>query len=216
MATISKPVIVNTLLDFYRRQITADNLGYRRRIYRLCQTLLEPYMPFATACDFGSGNGWFAQKFQQNGVANRVVAVDVHRQENCYIEPLLYSGRRLPFDDRSFELTYSIDVLHHCPDPVASLKEILRCTDQYLVIKDHTYQTFPGWLTLCFLDEIGNRPFGIKTPYKFQKGWQWFSCLEDAGFSLDHLIHPAYCHPKPMRWGTSRLQFIALWKRETG
>jgi len=208
--------MIDTMLDFYRAQINADNLGYRRRIYRLCHTLLEPYMPFSTAFDFGSGDGWFAKRFRQDGIANKVVAIDVHRQKYCYVEPLLYSGERLPFDDHSFELTYSIDVLHHCPDPLASLRDVLRCTDKYFVIKDHTYQTFPGWLTLCYLDEVGNRCFGIKNTYNYQKGWQWSSCLEDEGFVLNDLVHPACCHPKPMSWVTNSLQFVALWRREAG
>ena len=75
--------------------------------------------------------------------------------EACYVQPVLFDGRRLPFADRSFELGYAIDVLHHCHDPRQSLLDLLRCTSRLLVIKDYTYSGLLGRLALGFLDELG-------------------------------------------------------------
>jgi SAM-dependent methyltransferase len=187
---------------------------YRRRILTLLHSLLEPYLPLASALDFGSGDGWFARSVHENGIATKIRPVDVQRRLRCVTEPQLYDGRRLPFADRSFELVYSIDVLHHCPDPRASLRDALRCAGRYFLLKDHTYRTLGGRLTLCLLDEIGNRRFGVPSLYKYQHRWEWSGWIEAEGFVLERLVHPAACHTGPLGWATNALQFIALWRRQ--
>jgi hypothetical protein len=63
------------------------------------------------------------------------------------------------------------------------------------------------------LDNLGNRRFGVATPYHFQRGWEWFPTVEGAGFKLRTLIHPAPCHTGIFGWATNFLQFIAVWER---
>jgi SAM-dependent methyltransferase len=187
--------------------------AYRRRIRATLDELLKPLAPVPTALDFGSGDGWFADQFQSRGLVKDVVPVDVQLRDKTVRPPQLYDGTRLPFADRSFDLVYSIDVLHHCPDPVASLRDLLRCGRSYFLIKDHTYRGSFGYFTLCALDEIGNRRFGIPSRYKYQREWDWRPVIEEAGYEAVRLIHPAPCHRGPLGWATNRLQFIGLWRR---
>jgi hypothetical protein len=188
--------------------------GYRQRIHSVLRTLLLPRVPFARALDFGSGDGWFASQFLQEGLLADVTPVDTFPRKQCYVSPMIYSGDRLPFADLSFDLTYCIDVLHHCSDPLGTLRDVLRCSKSYVAIKDHTYRSLAGRLFLCLLDEIGNRRFGVQSLYKYQQEWQWFPCFECEGFVLEELVYPAACHSKPLGWVTDDLHFIALWKRE--
>lgn len=190
-------------------------LGYRRRILSLCEPLLKPFAPWTRALDFGSGDGWFAQEFWRAGIAADIVTVDVLRRDHCHVEPLLYSGERLPFEDRAFDLTYSIDVLHHCPDPLARLRDLLRCTREHVLIKDHVCRSRLDWLLLCLLDEVGNRRHGVLSPHTYQRGWEWSSLLQHEGFALERLLHPAHCHPRPLSSLADRVQFVALWKRHS-
>jgi SAM-dependent methyltransferase len=186
---------------------------YRRRVFDLMRDVIQPYAPVARMLDFGAGDGWFAQAFRENKLAKEVVAVDVQPRKQCFVPTQVYDGRHLPFDDRAFELVISIDVLHHCPDPRASLREALRCTDRYFLIKDHTHRGLMGKLMLCILDEVGNRRFGVPSLYHYQRGFEWSSCFEEAGFQLQRLIHPAPCHTGILGWSTNSLQMAALWQR---
>jgi len=122
----------------------------------------------------------------------------------------------LPFADRAFDLGYSIDVLHHCPEPRLNLCELLRCTGRYLLLKDHTYRSRAGWLALAVMDELGNRRFGVRSRYHYQRGWEWNAAIEEAGFSLEKLVHPAVCHSGLLGRTTNHLQYIALWRRGAG
>jgi hypothetical protein len=187
---------------------------YRRRILEMIRTLLRPYEPLDRCLDFGAGDGWFAQSFQLSGLAREITAVDVQARRNTLIPVTLFDGKRLPFADGTFDLASSIDVLHHCPDPKASLTDLLRCVNRFFVLKDHTYRRLSGKLALCLLDELGNRRFGVPSPYHYQKGWEWSSWIEEAGFVPLQLIYPAPCHTGLLGRATNALQFISLWERQ--
>jgi SAM-dependent methyltransferase len=137
----------------------------------------------------------------------------VQPRTKTFVPVTLYPGDRLPFADRAFDLSYAVDVLHHCPQPRDSLKELARCTRRWLLLKDHTYRSFAGWWTLACLDELGNRRFGIPSPYRYMRNWEWFDVLTDAGFELRQRIHPAAVHPGGLGWATNHLQFVAVWER---
>jgi len=186
---------------------------YRDRVFALLRDALRPFAPAHRALDFGAGDGWFARAFQDTGLAREVVGVDVQPRARQYIQPVLYDGRHIPFDDRHFDLVTSIDVLHHCPDPRASLIEALRCSSRFFLLKDHTYVTMGGKVALAVLDELGNRRFAVPSPHHYQKGRSWFPWIENEGFALRALVHPAPCHAALLGWMTNRLQFVGLWER---
>jgi SAM-dependent methyltransferase len=186
---------------------------YRKRIFEMVRGLLQPHAPLGRCLDFGGGDGWFAWSLRQSGLVREVTPVDVQARPNTFVPVTLFDGKRLPFADRSFDLVSSFDVLHHCPDPRASLTDALRCARRFFLLKDHTYRSLPGKLALCLLDEIGNRKFGIPSLYRYQKKWEWSPWIEEAGFVLRHLIPSARCHTGPLGWATNRLQFISLWER---
>src|SRR5688572_23085810 len=95
--------------------------------------------------DFGAGDGWIANELASRGVGAQIECVDVVRRPDSFSDVQVYDGERLPFEDHSFDLVYSVDVLHHCPDPAASLRDVLRCSRRYALLKDHTWRTRVGW-----------------------------------------------------------------------
>lgn len=187
---------------------------YRVRVWQQIHEIALAHGPFRQVLDFGSGDGWFASQFNRSGLAERLVPLDVKRRENVFVEPQLYSGGGLPFVDGEFELVYSIDVLHHCPDPMAQIMELERCSRRYLLLKDHNYETQFGRLALVVMDELGNRRFGIPSPYHYQRKWQWHNHLLTRGWREIVFRHPAHCHAGLLGAATNSLQFIALYVRE--
>jgi hypothetical protein len=186
---------------------------YRQRILEKIRHLIEPLGPLEGALDFGSGDGFFASQWKNGTAVSSVTAVDVVERKSSLVIPTLYDGERLPFSDNSFDLAYAIDVLHHCYDPPTALSDLTRCSRKYLLIKDHTYQSRIGKLTLGLLDEIGNRRFGIPSPYLYQKGWAWVQQIESSGWRRLSLTHPMYCHAGVLGAATNSLQFVGLWEK---
>jgi len=184
---------------------------YRPRIRAHLEALLRP-LEAPEILDFGAGDGYFASHIGALPGVRRLCPVDVVQREHSLVVPQLYDGRRLPFDDASFDLAYAVDVLHHCPDPLHAIDDMARCSRRFLLIKDHTYRSALGRWTLAVLDELGNRRFGIPSPYLYQKGWSWVEHIEARGWRRLVLEHPMACHAGPLAV-TNTLQWIGLWER---
>lgn len=187
---------------------------YRSKIMAEAESMLRPLGTLSTALDYGSGIGWFTREMQARGLVRTIVPVDVQGREDPIVEPRIYDGFRLPFGDREFSLVYAIDVLHHCPDPRESMRDALRCADQYFLLKDHTYRTPIGFTALAVMDLAGNRRFGVESPLHYQRGWRWLEWISDEGFELVTLLHPAHMHAG-WQVPANRLQFVGLWHRQS-
>ncbi|MBI3312893.1 MAG: class I SAM-dependent methyltransferase [Candidatus Omnitrophica bacterium] len=68
--------------------------------------------------DIGSGAG-FIKEFIPHVVTSDVV--DLPHVDRCF------SAVNMPFEDRSVDVFFLIDVFHHLPDGLAALKELNRC-----------------------------------------------------------------------------------------
>lgn len=189
--------------------------GYKERTLQEFQSVLSMADGARSALDFGSGDGWYAAQLLERRCFDQIEAIDVKLRDVVHFTPTLYDGDGpLPYGDRSFDIAYAIDVLHHCPSPQDSLHELARVSDKYILIKDHTYQTRVGEYALAVLDELGNRRFGIPSPHNYQREWAWKSALESLGWSEVHRTWPARCHQGLLGALTNRLQYVSLFRRD--
>jgi SAM-dependent methyltransferase len=186
--------------------------AYRRRTFAMLRSLIASTGGAATAIDVGAGDGWMAKSLVATGLLGKCTPVDVKRRSHVVLEPLLYDGERLPFDDASVDLCYAVDAVHHAADPLRLLRDMARVSRRFIALKDHRYESAGGAWVLRLLDEIGNRRFAIGSPGHYQRGFTWFDLLRSEGFGLRTLIHPARCHVG-MLGLTNRLQFLALFER---
>ncbi len=187
--------------------------NYRPNVARHLKHLITDLGPIDSLLDFGAGNGWMLSQLLTTDVrVNRAPAVDVQKRPQCHVPVRIYDGKRLPFDDRSFDATMAVDVLHHCPDPAAALRDAARVTRRFIVIKDHTYRSVAGFATLSLLDEIGNRKFGIPSRYQYQRDFSWDAVLAEEGFHVRHRVNPLPCHEGVLSV-TDRLQYGAVYER---
>lgn len=187
---------------------------YRKRIWSQMARILDTCLDTKSILDFGCGDGWFASQVQLHLPDSNLTAIDVQKREHVLVSPLIYfPDDPIPFPNASFDLTYAIDVLHHCNSPEQYLDELIRVSRRYILIKDHTYTHRIGRLTLAILDELGNRRFGIPSPQNYQFGWAWRKHLNAHGWKLKTLIHPAPCHTGFLGLLTNRFQYIALYER---
>lgn len=187
--------------------------GYRDRTYTLIRSVLRDIGHIDDAIDVGAGDGWAAQTLMDEGLVGRCQPVDVVRRKLIQLEPVLYDGSTLPFDDKGVTLAYAIDAAHHASNPLRFIQELGRVARRFVLLKDHTYASVSGRVALRILDEIGNRRFSIGSPGNYQRDFRWFRALEDDGFLLRKLIHPARCHVGWLGTLTNKLQFVALFER---
>lgn len=188
--------------------------AYRVRVLNCLSPILADLEGVEHALDFGSGDGWFASQISRMSEVGQLTAIDVRRRPDVHFEPMIYEpGAPLPFKNESFDLAYSIDVLHHCADPLFQLNELCRVSRKYILIKDHTYRTFWGRWALAVLDEVGNRRFGIPSPYNYQIGDSWTEHMNKRGWSVKLSIPDVQCHVGLLGIMTNSLQCLHLYER---
>jgi SAM-dependent methyltransferase len=134
----------------------------------------------ATVLDVGAGTGEMAQAINSFRPELNISGVDVYVRPKTFIPVLKYDGNRLPFDDNSVDAVITVDVLHHCDDPTAVLKECARVSRKWVLIKDHVSENSFDHVTLRFMDWVGNRAHGVVLPYNYYSSKQWEEAFRAA------------------------------------
>ena len=138
--------------------------------------------------DVGAGTGEMACAIKQYRPELIISGVDVYIRPKTFIPVTQYDGNTLPFEDNAFDVVIIIDVLHHCDNPVAVLKECVRVSKHFVIIKDHVSDGFFAEKLLKFMDWVGNRAHGVILPYNYLSSSAWHSAFEQVGLkTLDHI-----------------------------
>ena len=146
---------------------------HSRRVTILARHLAE-IMPHAAAVlDIGAGDGLLASHVLAVRQDLQWTGVDALARPNARIPVQIFDGRRLPFDDRTFDVALFVDVLHHTDDPMSILREAIRVSRRNVVIKDHLREGFLAGPTLRFMDWVGNAGWGVSLPYNYWTEHQW-------------------------------------------
>lgn len=135
------------------RKFTHNDPTHEKR-YRYLASVLTKNFKFKTALDAGCGMGHMTRALLKIG--KQVKGTDVSRAAIKHFLPdLAKKGivtqaglEKLPYQDNEFDLVFCSDVMEHIPmfDVRASIKELTRVTERYLVLTinlDHPYKYHP-------------------------------------------------------------------------
>ncbi len=164
----------------------------------------------SSVLDVGCGDGEIAWLIGQERPDLRIRGVDVlvRNQTRVPVDP--YDGQTLPLADHSVDVVTLIDVLHHCEQPVAVLREAARVARQAIVIKDHNLCGFGAKTTLRFMDWVGNHRYGVALPYHYLRPDQWTSAFGDLDLKVQSYCRNLGLYPFPANHVFERgLHFIA-------
>ena len=156
--------------------LAARFAGGRPERVRLIHDQIARYVPAgASVLDLGCGDGLVGASFADG--ARQVQLADVKDRNRTALPFARYDGRTLPFPDKSFDVALLVTVLHHCDDPAAFLREVMRVTRRRIVAIETVYLSEPHRSFNIFFDWFYNRVLtdGDAVPYKFNspEGW-WF------------------------------------------
>ncbi|GAA5528668.1 methyltransferase domain-containing protein [Herpetosiphon gulosus] len=112
--------------------------------YHLGWRLLQPFLQAHTSLlDLGAGNGqigrWLQAASQQQSQSFQTISLDLNRTiVASNQQALVGTGQALPFADRSIDIVFCAQMLHHCSDieVVALLREAQRVACRGIVLVD--------------------------------------------------------------------------------
>jgi pseudaminic acid biosynthesis-associated methylase len=144
--------------DAYVDRNAAAHEG-RRAFWAGLVERLEPDSALEVGCNVGANLRWIAEALGPERVAGVDVnarALETLRERLPGVDGRLASGARLPFEDRAFDLTFTMGVLiHQDPDDLAGvMAEVVRCSRRWVLCGEYyaaeptevPYRGLPGAL----------------------------------------------------------------------
>lgn len=147
--------------------------------------------------DIGAGSGLVAEAISRFFPGKTVTAIDVVDRflPSLAIERATFDGRRLPFEQGSFDCALFSNVLHHVPREGRAplVAESLRVTGGACVlIKDHIAESGLDHARLAWLDLVGNAPFGGMVKARYLSTLQWRELFDSTRTSAERLAVSRY------------------------
>jgi SAM-dependent methyltransferase len=186
------------------------------RVRRVSRALADQIGHARSLLDIGCGDGTVAKAIAERVGARRVAGVDVKVRPEVAVEVVPYDGLHLPFPDGAFEAVVISDVLHHCQDPRAVLREALRVAERVVALKDHFRFGPVSEKILLWMDIVGNAAPAVEVRGTYFSPREWAELIHDAGGRFAGLTWPLQIHGYPFRLLTGdRIQFAAAVEHRT-
>ncbi len=121
--------------------------------------------------DIGCGGCHIAKQLKEKGYD--IVPLDVE-DRSCFqeITPVIYDGKKIPFEDNSFDVAFLLTVLHHTRDPIMILCEAKRVARRVVIIEDLYDGRLQKYLTLAMDSILNTEFFGHPHSNKTKKEWE--------------------------------------------
>ena len=123
--------------------------------------------------DFGCGNLLVAE-FIQGNLDVRIIGVDVIDINLTSLPLKIHDGERIPFEDKSFDVTYAGFVFHHTDTIDSLLSECIRVTKKRIIILEDVYENdFELWITkiLDYSNKLASPDIDILLNFKKEIEW---------------------------------------------
>src|SRR5229473_3140241 len=189
-------------------------LVFPRRTRVLAEMLASQIPPRAAVLDIGCGDGTIGSLIAKLRPDVSIQGVEFLVRPECKIECRAFDGSSLPFPDASFDVCLFVDVLHHTQDPAVLLREAVRVSRSFVLLKDHLDENLLDDMTLRFMDWVGNRPHGVVLTYNYQSRKEWAEHFSERGLQEVSWTTQVLLYPPPFSLVVGRrLHFVSLLRK---
>jgi SAM-dependent methyltransferase len=154
---------------------------YRKRLEVLTSLLLPHLRGGDAVLDVGCGSGQLGielmERAKEKMINVRVSGLERFPRGDEPIFVTRYDGRRFPFSDKAFDVVIVADVLHHENDPDALLRECIRTSKRFVVIKDHQLSGPLAKARVSLIDWAANVPYDVACLYRYNTPAEWDSVI---------------------------------------
>lgn len=194
-----------------------SGMVFDRRVKQLTLALASCMPNGVGVLDVGCGNGQIDKQLLQSRGDLTIEGVDVLVRDNTAIPVTHFDGKSLPYTDNSKDVVMFVDVLHHTEDPEASLREALRVTKRWILIKDHNRDGIAAETTLRVMDWFGNAHHGVVLPYNYLSRQEWSAIYSRLQLTVHKELQDLRLYPWWANWLFGRnLHSVVLLEKRTG
>lgn len=158
-------------------------VGLDRRAEGFVDLFKEFIPPAAQVLDIGWGWGFYAEPLRR--LRNcEVTVLDVVEPGFRKAPVVTYEGEKIPFPDRSFDVSLLMTVLHHVRSPEKVLAEARRVTRRFVVVAEDLYRHWAGRIWTILRDSLFTFEF-VGHPRNFRRRQEWFQCFHRLGLKVE-------------------------------
>ena len=148
---------------------------------------IKKYIPDdARVLDIGAGICTVSEAL--NGLNINVLPLDI--KDVSFVkgmEPLIYNGDRIPFEDNRFDCALLLMVLHHTLNPEKIVEEAMRVSKRIIIIEDVYTSTFQKYTTYI-IDSLMNLEF-FGHPHSNKTDGEWKVLFQRLGLKLTDVAY---------------------------
>jgi len=182
----------------------------QRRVNVLAGTIAKLLPPSTTILDVGCGDGLIDKLILSQRPGITITGCDVLIRNFTHIPVLELNGNELPFENKSFDLTMFVDILHHTASPSSLLDEAKRVSRRGIIIKDHIMNRIFAEKLLRIMDQAGNARYSVNLPYNYWAQSKWMGEFKRMNLNLEAWITDVPIYPWWTSWlFGSGLHFVA-------
>jgi len=163
---------------FFRKIIYKAGYARARDMVQKIQSFLDKK---DLILDIGSGTCNICEILSNKGY--KITPLDVQNLSFVdYMNPIIYDGTKIPFNDDKYDKSLILTVLHHTPEPEKILREAKRVSKRIIIIED----IYTNWLhkyVTYFFDSLLNLEF-VGHPHTNKNDKQWKKTFEKLGLKL--------------------------------
>jgi ubiquinone/menaquinone biosynthesis C-methylase UbiE len=122
---------------------------------------------FETIYEVGCGNGYVTQFIKNNFSNAEIKAIDINSDKidvaKARVKDVEFSVGNIyniNYDDATFDLVISTEVLEHLENPISALQELLRVSKKYIIVSvpNEPFYRMTNVVRFMYLKELGNTP----------------------------------------------------------
>lgn len=171
------------MIKYIKRILFAPFLG--SKALNIGKEIVELARNSRRVLDFGCGDMFLTKYVSYHLPKAKITGIDVIDTNLTDLNPIIYSGRRLPFKDNQFDLGYAVFVLHHIESQKESLKELKRVAKKLVIVEEIYDNVFEKYLTYVH-DWIVNRAesLSVNIPFTFHSDTEWKAIFKALNLKL--------------------------------
>lgn len=114
----------------------------------------------------------------ENHSSLKILDTNIYKETINKDKVQLYNGYRIPFEDKSFDISILNLTLHHIPSNLEYFKEVVRVTKSRIILVEETYNNILQKVHLIFRDWFVNYNAGRSSRLFWSS---YFSKKNDCG-----------------------------------
>jgi len=144
---------------------------------------LLPFMKHGqSVLDFGCGDMSLSKVLHHRDPTLAITGIDVvdfgMKDKNIHFQK--YNGKKIPYENKQFDIVISYHVLHHTDNPIRLLHECMRVCKRTLLLVEPVYRFRGEIIPMSAMDWIFNvwKEKSIAMAYAFKSRKQWIHAIK--------------------------------------